>query len=314
MSPIERALWQRVQRRAARLTPELAAALLETFAALRDQVSEAEMARMVAQGVVEELVIRLTAQAVLNAAFQPVKDRFRAGLVQAVRYAQRDLPRPPAGATLGVRFDFLNPRVITAVRTVETDIVTRLAEDVRATVRAVAEAGLKAGQNPRVVAKGMRQAIGLGPSQWQQIANFRDALEGKDGRSVTDYTLRDRRFDARVKRGELTPEQIDKMVAAYTKRRIAQNAEMNARTLAHDAQRVGQQQAWADAVAQGTVDGDRLVRTWVGVMDSRERPEHVAMEGETVPWDQPYSTGQHYAGEGDYGCRCIDRYHLRRVA
>jgi uncharacterized protein with gpF-like domain len=41
-------------------------------------------------------------------------------------------------------------------------------------------------------------------------------------------------------------------------------------------------------------------------MDEREREEHVEMEGETVPFDALYSTGQSYAGEGDWNCRCLD--------
>lgn len=310
MSPAERALWSRIQRRAALLKPEQAKALLKAFDALRLQMSEGEMARLIAQGGIEEIVNRLTAQAALNAAFQPVRDRFRAAMTKAIPYYQRDIPRPPSDKSVGFAFDFLNPRVIDAVRAVETSVVTRLADDARTVVRAVVERGLTDGRNPSAVAKDIRQTIGLSPSQWEQVANFRDALEGKNGRSLSDYAMRDKVLDRMTAKGPLTGEQVDRYVERYTKRRIAQNAEATAHTLAHDAQRVGQQQSYADAVDQGIVDGDRLMRQWRGEMDSRERPEHRAMEGETVRWDEPYSTGQMYAGQGDYNCRCIDRFFL----
>ncbi len=45
-----------------------------------------------------------------------------------------------------------------------------------------------------------------------------------------------------------------------------------------------------------------------------KRDEHVPMNGETVPYDQPYSNGQMIPGEGDYNCGCLSRYHLQRVA
>ena len=268
------------------------------------------MARLIAQGGIDELVDRLTAQAALNAAFQPVKDTFRYGITKAVPYYQRDIPKPPADKAVSFAFDFLNPRVIDAVRSVETAVITRLGDDARTVVRAVVEKGLTEGKNPSAVAKAIRRTIGLGPTQLEQVQNFRVALEGKNGRSLADYALRDKRLDRMVANGPLTQDQVDRYVERYTKRRIAQNADTTAHTLAHDAQRVGQQQSYADAVNQGIVDGSRLMRQWIGVMDSRERPEHVAMEKQTVRWDEPYSTGQMYAGQGDYGCRCVDRYFL----
>ena len=162
-----------------------------------------------------------------------------------------------------------------------------------------------------MIARDLRTVVGLGPAQLQQVDNFRDALLGQNGRSITGYTLRDKRFDRTILKGDLTPQQVDKMVEAYTRKRVAQNAESVARTATLDAQKLGQHLAMDDAVKKGVYDPNRLVKTWRGVMDSRERPEHVAMEGETVPYDQAYSTGEITPGSSTYNCRCISIYHQR---
>jgi hypothetical protein len=109
----------------------------------------------------------------------------------------------------------------------------------------------------------------------------------------------------------LKAERIDKMVEAYRRRRINQNATINARQAAVDAQKLANRLAWQDAVAMGAVDAGSLYRVWRGVMDDRERPTHVAMEGDTVPFDSPHSNGQMIPGEGEFGCRCVDIYTVR---
>jgi len=48
-------------------------------------------------------------------------------------------------------------------------------------------------------------------------------------------------------------------------------------------------------------------------MDSRERDSHIAMEGDTVPWDQLYSNGQMIPGDTEYNCRCVSIYRQRPV-
>jgi hypothetical protein len=299
-------LWRRVQRRAAQMDPELASAILRAFARVRDAMSESQIVRALTLGGEERLFQDVLKQAVMDVAFQPVRDQMRTGVRDAFRYHAADLPKPPTGSTLTVSFDFLNPKVLDAIRTLETRVITSLSDSIRETVRAKVEAGLLAGVNPRETARELRPLIGLGPSQLKEVQNYRDALNGVNGRQESDYTLRDKRYGLGKDR---TPEQIDRMVATYTKRRIALNAETVARTAALDAQKLGQQLAWSDAVERGVVDGDRLRKQWVTVLDGRERPEHHDMNGSQTGYDQPYSNGDNYAGEGDpWNCRCIDRY------
>jgi hypothetical protein len=315
VTPQEQKLFARLHRRAASVSPELAAAILLAWARLRESMPEAALARAIALGAERVFELVLT-QAVLDVALAPIRQRLRESIVKAVPYYASTLPPKVVGeVTLG--FDILSPHVVDAIRGLETRVMTQFATDLRETVREAVTRGLTDGLSHRTVAKGLRQAIGLAPSQARDVEAYRVKLENAHKRSdAFDNKLRDRRFDAALKKaratGEPLPkERIEKMVDAYRRRRINQNAAINARQAAVDAQKLANRLAWDDAIAQGAVDAGSLQKTWRGVMDDRERESHRAHEGETVPFDQPYSGGYMVAGSPDWGCRCVDVYSVR---
>ncbi len=252
---------------------------------------------------------------IMDTAFAPVRERIRRTTVEGVRYFAHALPK--AGKIDGqvvIAFDYLNPRVIGALARLDTKVFGKLAHDTRETVRAVISDGLRDQVGPAKIAKQLRAHIGLGATQVQEVANYRAALaSGQPGR-VFSYRARDRRFDASVRKGALSADQIDRAVEAYTRRRIAINAQTTAATATRDSLKIAQRMTWEDARDKGVLDeSDRLMRRWSTVLDGRERPEHHRMHGETVPADQPYSNGDTYAGEGDpWNCRCIDVFFVAR--
>lgn len=309
MSPAALNLWQRVMRRALADTPGLLADIIAAFDVIRASLSDQDIADAMKSGAMDELVSRIIANAVLNTAFQPVKNRLRESIVRAVPTYARNLPVPPAAARdIGIAFDYLSPNVVPAIRGLETTVLTNLESGIRETVRAFVENGLRDGASQATVARNLRPMIGLGRSQLQEVENFRDALLGRNGRTITDYTLRDRRFDAAIRKGNLTPADIEKQVARYRDRRIAQNAQTIAHTAALDAQKLANRLAWQQAIDHGSIDGSKSRKTWIGVMDTRERPEHVAMEKQTVAFHEPFSNGEMIPGASTYNCRCIARY------
>lgn len=314
MTAAELALWNRVQRRAAAAQPEFARAILQAFSVIRDRLTDAELERAIALGGVERLVAVVMEQAMHEAVYQPLRERMRGNLNRSVRYFARDLPRGGRiDGQLAVGFDILSPKVIEGVRGLESRVITTLRENVRESVRAYVENGLRDGASPKAVARQIRSIIGLAPNQEEAVRNFRLALEG-NGRNPLDYKLRDRRFDALIRKGDLSPEKIDRMVDAYRRKMLAFNANTNATTAALDAQKLAQRMAWQDAQAKGIVGAGDLVKVWRGVMDDRERDEHVAMEGETVPFDAPFSNGEMTPGESTYNCRCVAIVKVRPAA
>ena len=315
MTPLEAAAIARAQSRVGRLQPEMTSRILKAWQILREMMTDAEVTRFMKAGKFELLIEDVLTEPDLDRAFLAFRQEIRQAVQQSYSLSIKDLPK--AGridGVVGVAFDHLAPQVVTAIRTLETPVLSALKSDVRETVRAAIQKGLEDGKAPRTVARGIRDVIGLGKGQWEQVANFRDALEGKNGRSLSDYALRDKRLDKMMAKGPLSEAQVDRYVESYTKRRIAANANTVARTATLDSYKLGQKLSWVDAQDNGVVpDGFRAMRQWIGMDDDRERPEHLAMNNEIVPADEPYSSGQKFAGEGDWGCRCIDRYFIARV-
>ena len=58
--------------------------------------------------------------------------------------------------------------------------------------------------------------------------------------------------------------------------------------------------------ALGEATGRIFTKTWSGVLDDKERDEHVAMEGETVGIDETFSNGLQFPSEPN--CRCTVTY------
>ena len=310
MSPAEQLFWSRVTNRARGQQPEIARALLKALERLRLSYSEAEIARLIQSGEAYRIVEVAFNDAKLQQAYAPVRDKIRYGVQEGFTFTARDLPKQK---TIQVAFDILTPQVREAIQQLETKVITTLKESIRETVRQHVAAGIEAGKAPKAIAKGLRDVIGLAPNQEQAVRNFEAALRSGDAAKALGYQLRDRRFDKSLKSGTFTDEKIDRMVTAYRKRMVAWNAETNARTAQLDSMKLGQKLAIDDAVKLGVYDPKRLVKTWVGVMDERERPEHVAMEAETVLYQMPYSNGEDIPGESTFNCRCLSRYHQLRT-
>lgn len=308
MTPAEHDFWLRLQRRAAVLQPDLNRATLRAFQNLRDGLSEREMATLIATGQLDELVNDVFGQSAQNVAFTPLRSAIQAGVADQVRLAAGEIPGARQNGRILVSFDYLNPRVVDAVRELDTKIISTLQGDTRETVRAFTENGLRDGVNPRAIARQIRDVVGLSPTQESYVRNLRAELEAGQYATAAQRVLLDQRYNL-VKLDALSSadraKRVDTIVTAYRKSYIAFNAESNARTAALDATKLGQRLSWQDAIGKGIVDGDRLEKTWRGVKDNRERDEHLAMEGETVGFDEPFSNGEMTPGESTYNCRCV---------
>jgi uncharacterized protein with gpF-like domain len=308
VTPAELEFWRRLQRRAAALQSDLNRAILRAFQNLRDGLSERQMAHLIATGQIDELVNDVFGQVAQNAAFTPMRSAMQTGVTKQVQLAAAEIPGARVNGRVLVSFDYLNPRVIDAVRTLDSKIITTLQADTRETVRAFAENGLRDGKSAVTVARQIRDVVGLSPTQESYVRNLRTELEAGQYGTAAQRVLLDQRYNLSKIDGLSTSDRakrIDTIVGAYRKSYIAFNAESNARTAALDSTKLGQRLSWQDAIDKGIVDGDRLQKTWRGVKDNRERPEHYAMEGETVGFDEAFSNGEMTPGDSTYNCRCV---------
>lgn len=313
MTPRERRLLERTQRRVSRDAPELARAIEKAFAALRTSLPEAELIRLIENGSIYQVVASMVSDAALKSAFAPAHQQLQSTVAASVEYSARHLPRK----VVRIAFDVLNPRHIDAIRKLDTEVLQVLETETRETVRAFVENGLRDGTGPRTIARDLRQIVGLAPKDAQAVANFRRMLEQGD-RTALRRALRDRRFDGTLDRvlgsGDgLKKPQIDTMVDAYARRSLKNRAETIARTAANETLKVGNRLAVEDGVELGALDGETLFRRWVTTLDGRERLSHREMHGEVARWDQPYRNGQMYPGENEYNCRCVEVYFISRA-
>lgn len=289
MSPADRAFYLRAQRRVAGLEPDVARAVLRAFEIIRENLTDAELVRIIDSGNLDRLFAEALNLSVMDRAFIPFRQRIRDTTHTGFKYTLADLPKGgKVRGTIGLAFDTLAPQVIQGIRQLETKAITALQDSIRETVRAFIENGLRDGVNPRTIGKQIRGIVGMSPTQERNAA----------------------RYAAKLAEESRPAAQVERMVAAYRKRAAALNAETNARTATLDAMKLGQALAWKEAVDKGVVSGDRLVKVWKGVLDNRERDSHVAMENQTVPYDAPYSNGQMYCGQGEWNCRCVSLYRV----
>lgn len=302
------ALWALYNRRAARLAPDVAAQVRAAFEQLQASIDPSTLAQLIRDGQFDQLL----SDQFLSHATSALEEQ----IIEVVRRAaEQTIPELPVAATApafgGVAFNTLNPVVVEAIRELNSRVLGRFTDDVRETIRAFVENGIRDGESPLTIARELRQVIGLAPNQLAAVENYRRALEavldGDGSAKALGYALRDKRFDASVRNGKLTAAKIDTMVDAYRKRMIAFHAETVSRTATLDAYRLGQQLTWQRAIDSGAVDASRLTKTWVAVMDSRTRPEHRELNRTTVLFSEPFPNGEMIPGESTYNCRCVSR-------
>lgn len=302
MTQADLRLLAKLERLMQRMRPDLVRAFLRTYEAIKRDLTDAGI-RAYVESIDQMLGASIVPDKSVQAAFREVRLTLRAGVGDSFTSFSRDMPQGAVG------FDILNPKMIEGIQKLESRVITEASTNVRLALRQHVQAGIEAGKGPRDIARGLRDVVGLSPSQEQYVRNYRAELES--GVRGAHRKLRDKRFD----NAKLTPEKIDKMVDAYRKRWVAHNAETHARTAALDAQKLGQHLAWRDAVDRGDFPAERIRRTWVDSDDERVRPEHKAMDGETVSGlETPFSNGQVIPGQTDWQCRCIERIYVARQA
>jgi hypothetical protein len=189
--------------------------------------------------------------------------------------------------------------------------------------------GMKAGLNPKVQAKRIKEIVGLTDTQAKAVANFRKELETFHARrsasgynlgakidrvngtqvfrpdaaglpkdKVLERRLRDFRYDKALQTAmnsgkPLKPEQIDKMTAAYARKYRAYRARNIARTESMRTTNMGMQEGWRQGILDGHVD-ERLVRRyWHVAPDERTCVVCAPIPGmnrKGVPFAAPFQT------------------------
>ena len=315
-------------RRVRQLSPELGKDVLRAWERLAAGMSVGKMEAVIAAGGVDALFDEVLNDALLERAFAQVEQRFTQQAVDNMAFFAKDY---------GIGFGVLDPKVIDSIRALDLKMATSLKDDVRETVRAFVENGLRNGMNPRTIARQTRQVVGLTGKQLEWVDNFRNELETSSKKALRRSLGRGfirlpdgsvgynaahaggigvRKTDMATLRRvlgtdeKLSPKQVDRMVDAYRRRLTALHSEAIARTATLDSLKNAQHQATDQAIKQGVLNADRMWSEWVTAGDDRVRDAHVAMAGDKVPFGTEFKNGQTIPGSSDYMCRCSKRDYL----
>jgi len=291
-----------------RVEPDLRRRFLQALAAVRTDKNLRHLAQLVEAGKYDE-ALAFVDGALTIFADHAITARIYVGQSEAAWLAN--------SLDAAVSFDITNVRAVQMMTQARLRLVQGLEGEARTVVRQAMIDGLRAGLNPRQVAIGMRDSLGLTENLQRAVENYRRLLT-EDPREALSRTLRDRRFDRTVRRAAsgdatLTPEQIDRMVARYRDRAIKYRAEMVARTESLRAVHEGADTLLEQAVGQGLLERRRLVSKWVTAGDHRVRDSHWLMSGQLRMLGDAFISGNGYALRypGDPSAPASETIHCR---
>ena len=166
------------------------------------------------------------------------------------------------------------------------------------------------------------------------MTNARAELMSGDPALLRNYLTRerrDRRFDrhvmAAIREGRaLESATIERMLGRYSDRLLELRGETVARTESMTALNQSHREAYEQAIDTGAIQRANVKRRWHATHDGRTRDSHSAMDGQTVPFDQPFTSPSGaqmmYPGDTSLGagpaetiaCRCLATYAVDHLA
>lgn len=289
---------------------------------LKSELDLEELADLIEQGRVGEAIERL----------QYAADQLGASSNVAFVTAGQSTADFLRGAGVGrIVFDQVNLLAVAQMQAARLELIREFTSEQRKATSLALVSGVEAGTNPIAAARNFRDSIGLTSTQWGHVASYRAALErvGVDddaAQNALGRALRDGRHDrtilaaARANR-RLSADKIDLMVTRYTERYIKHRSQVIGRTEALRAVNQGNEEAYRQAIAAGTINADQITREWRTRIDTRERKTHRFLNGEIKGWGEPWVTENgeiKYPGDPDapaaetIQCRCAILTRIRQ--
>lgn len=281
---------------------------------IKDSWTLDALADLLEQGRFEEAVATLDAAAAL------MGNTYGAVLVDSAQDAARFL----SGAlTVTVAFDGSNVRAVQAIQANRLRWIREFTAEQRTVLRQALASGIEQGLNPRDQARLFRDSVGLTARQERAVANYRRLLttaraDNLPSLQAIDRELRDGRSDKSIRRAirdgtPLPAGQVDRMVDRYRNNYIRYRAEVIGRTEALRSAHQGNEEMYQQAIDDGQIEPQKLVRRWVTASDERVRSSHSSLNGVKKPlgesW-QGFNGELRYPGDPDapasetVQCRC----------
>ena len=177
-------------------------------------------------------------------------------------------------------FDGKNERAQIAVDEYLRRYTWQISDDARRGINAIVLRSIRDGIPPLEAAQLIRAGIGLDARRAQALLNYREMLQAQS----RDYARN------------------NNLIAAYAERLLAQRAETIARTEVMGAMNAGVEAAWEQARQKGLLSA-AAVKEWIVTYDDVTCADCAKMEGEQVPLDAVFSSGDLFPPLHP-NCRC----------
>lgn len=286
--------------------PRLRSAFLQAIYTIGDQAQLDHIISSLEQGFVEEAIRAVGIDPVF---FRPMDRIIGQAFEAGGEFTAASVPASVAANGFRTVFQF-NVRNPTAERWLSDwagNRITQIVEDQKMMVRETLVEHLAAGDGPRTSAldivgrigpSGQREGgmLGLTSSQAQWVRAYRKELLSESPTDALSRQLRDRRYDAAVRRAEHAGEPIpsdllDRMVLSYKNRALRYRAESISRTETMGALHAAQDIAMAQAVTDGVTSPTAVRYAWRITNDERVRDSHEVMADQEVAMGEMFITG-----------------------
>lgn len=168
------------------------------------------------------------------------------------------------------------PQVTSYIDQYRQDRIVALADEQRGAIKEQLIDAARQGASPQVMARRIRDTIGLAPSQMAHVVAYRAELEALNPKALK-RALRDKRFDGPINKAleagkPLDVKAVNRFVDAYHRRYLAYRAMTIARTEGVGGANNGQ--AVIAAAAEAEHPGMVLEKTWIAHIDTHTRDDH----------------------------------------
>lgn len=271
--------------------------------------------RIVLKRIVEQLERRDIAGAINELGIEDgVFARFEQSLVQAYHSGgiatvdRMPALRDPSGSRVHFSWGVRNLPAEQAMRDHAARLVTGIVTEARDGIRDVLTENLSRGQSPydagRLIAgrvnrvNGQREGglVGLSRPQMETVARIERAMREGDPDLMRRYLglkLRDKRLDRTVLKAiregrALSPEEAERVTRLYANKALKYRSEAIARHETMQALDRSRDDAFRQQIADGKLLASDIVKTWKHTPRERARLQHIAMNGQSVQFDQPF--------------------------
>jgi hypothetical protein len=272
---------QRLEELMRKLDAATAEAFLAYVASVRNPAFVREIERLIRVNQIEAAVRLIDTHLMRFASVIP-RNYTRVGesTVTSLEPAIRRL-RP----RIAISFDPANQRASAQMQRQTLELVTRIGDDQRTSIRNALTEAFNDGAGPRQAARAFRDSVGLTETQRQAVNNYREMLE-RGSVAALDAGLADRRYsplgtslaDRKAYVEALTPDDIDRMTDAYRRKYVKYRSEVIARTETTRTLSESNDEAFRQTMEQAEIGDDFIERTWQFTHDGRTRSSHRNMQ------------------------------------